>query len=115
MDPRIKSAGDGGDHATRKAKMTVNGWIQIALYALVVIALVKPVGGYMTDLFSGERTFLSPVLRPIEIGLYRLAGVDERAEQHWLVYAVAMLLFNVAGLLVVYALLRLQGALPLNP
>jgi len=95
--------------------MTVNGWVQIALFAIVVVALVKPVGRYMTDVFAGERTFLTPILRPIEIAFYRLSGVDERAEQHWLTYAVAMLLFNLAGMLLLYAILRLQGMLPLNP
>ncbi len=77
--------------------MTVIGWIQILLYCAIVIALVKPLGGYLTRVFSGERTFLSPIIHPVEIGLYRLAGVDEKGEQHWLTYAVAMLLFNLAG------------------
>jgi K+-transporting ATPase ATPase A chain len=95
--------------------MTVIGWIQIALYAIVVVALVKPIGRYMTDVFAGERTVLTPILRPIETAFYRLSGVDEHAEQHWLTYAVAMLLFNLAGMLLLYAMLRLQGMLPLNP
>jgi K+-transporting ATPase ATPase A chain len=95
--------------------MTGNGWIQIALFAIVVVALVKPIGGYMTAVFAGERTFLSPILRPIEIIFYRLSGVDERTEQHWLTYAVSMLLFNLAGMLLLYGGLRLQGLLPLNP
>ena len=72
--------------------MTVNGWIQIAIYCAIVAALVKPLGWYMTAVFNGERTFLSPVLRPVETGLYRLGGVDERREQNWLTYTVAMLL-----------------------
>jgi potassium-transporting ATPase potassium-binding subunit len=80
-----------------------------------VVALVKPIGGYMTAVFAGERTFLSPILRPIEIIFYRLSGVDERTEQHWLTYAVSMLLFNLAGMLLLYGGLRLQGLLPLNP
>jgi K+-transporting ATPase ATPase A chain len=58
--------------------MTINGWMQIAIFALIVVALTKPLGGYMTRVFSGERTFLRPVLRPIEVGLYRLCGVDEK-------------------------------------
>ncbi len=58
--------------------MTINGWVQIALYCAVVLALVKPLGLYMTRVFTGERTFLSPVLRPVERGLYRLCGIDER-------------------------------------
>ena len=74
--------------------MTLNGWFQIALFSAIVVVATRRVGGYMTRLFSGERTLLSPVLRPLEIGFYRLAGVDERAEQHWLGFTVAMLVFR---------------------
>ena len=95
--------------------MTLNGWIQIAIYCAIIVALVKPLGWYMTRVFNGERTFLSPILRPVEAGLYRLGGVDEKREQDWLTYTVAMLLFHVAGFLLLYGLLRLQGFLPLNP
>jgi K+-transporting ATPase ATPase A chain len=95
--------------------MTINGWIQIALYCVVVTALVKPLGWFMTRVFNGERTFLSPALRPIEIGLYRLSGVDEGREQSWVTYAVAMLLFNGIGFLILYGMQRLQGVLPFNP
>jgi K+-transporting ATPase ATPase A chain len=95
--------------------MTFNGWAQIALFCVLLTLLVKPLGRYMTRVFGGERTLLAPVLRPIEVGLYRLCGVREEAEQHWLTYAVAMLLFSVAGFLSLYALQRLQAALPLNP
>ena len=95
--------------------MTFNGWIQIAIYCAIVVALVKPLGWYMTAVFNGERTFLSPVLRPVETGLYRLGGVDEKREQDWLTYTVAMLLFHVGGFLILYGLLRLQGFLPFNP
>ena len=95
--------------------MTVNGWILILLFAALVAAVARPLGGFMTRVFTGERTLLSPVLRPVERGLYRLAGVDETAEQHWVSYAVAMLLFNLAGLLLLYAMQRVQGLLPLNP
>jgi potassium-transporting ATPase potassium-binding subunit len=95
--------------------MTVIGWIQIVIYCATVVALVKPLGGYMTSVFAGERTFLSPVLRPVETALYTVSGVDERREQHWLTYTVAMLLFNLVGFLLLYALMRLQGVLPLNP
>jgi K+-transporting ATPase ATPase A chain len=95
--------------------MTLNGWIQIAIYCVIVVALVKPLGWYMTRVFNGERTFLSPILRPVETGLYRLGGVDESREQHWLTYTVAMLFFHVGGFLILYALLRLQGFLPFNP
>ncbi len=95
--------------------MTLNGWFQIALFGVIVVLLTRPIGGYMTRLFAGERTFLSPILHPLEIGLYRLAGVDERTEQHWWTYTVAMLAFNLVCFASLYALLRLQGLLPLNP
>jgi len=95
--------------------MTIIGGIQIALYCAIIVALTPLVGGYMTRVFNGERTFLSPVLRPVERLVYRAGGVDETSEQHWLTYTVAMLLFHVAGFALLYALLRLQGALPLNP
>jgi potassium-transporting ATPase potassium-binding subunit len=95
--------------------MTLNGWIQIAIYCAIVVALVKPLGWYMTRVFNGERTFLSPVLRPVEAGLYWLGGVDEKREQGWLTYTVAMLFFHVGGFLILYGLLRLQGFLPFNP
>jgi K+-transporting ATPase ATPase A chain len=95
--------------------MTLNGWIQIAIYCAIIVALVKPLGWYMTRVFNGERTFLSPILRPVEAGLYWLGGVDEKREQTWLTYTVAMLLFHVAGFLILYGLLRLQGFLPFNP
>ena len=95
--------------------MTANGWLQIALFCVIIIALTRPVGGYMTRVFAGERTLLTPVLRPIERAIYRICGVDEKTEQHWVVYAVAMLLFSVAGFLALYALQRLQGVLPFNP
>jgi K+-transporting ATPase ATPase A chain len=95
--------------------MTINGWIQIAIFCAIVAALVKPLGWYMTAVFNGERTFLSPVLRPVETGLYRLGGVEEKREQNWLTYTVAMLFFHVGGFLILYALLRLQGFLPFNP
>jgi potassium-transporting ATPase potassium-binding subunit len=95
--------------------MTVIGWIQILLYCAIVVALVKPLGGYLTRVFNGERTFLSPVLRPVEAALYWAGGVDEKREQHWLTYTVAMLLFHVGGFLILYGLMRFQAALPFNP
>ncbi|MCF6124017.1 potassium-transporting ATPase subunit KdpA [Mesorhizobium sp. M7A.F.Ca.CA.001.07.2.1] len=95
--------------------MTLNGWIQILVYCGIVVLLVKPLGGYMHRVFNGDRTLLSPVLRPLERGLYRICGTSEREEQHWTTYAVALLLFNLAGFLVLYALQRLQGSLPYNP
>jgi K+-transporting ATPase ATPase A chain len=95
--------------------MTIDGWIQIALFGVVIVLLVKPLGGYMTRVFAGERTVLSPVLGPVERGFYRLSGVDEHAEQNWLTYAVSMLLFSLAGFLSLYALMRFQALLPFNP
>jgi K+-transporting ATPase ATPase A chain len=95
--------------------MTLNGWIQIALYCAIVLALVKPLGWFMTRVFTGERTFLTPVLRPVEAGIYRLAGIDETREQHWTTYAAAMLLFHVGGFIILYALMRVQASLPFNP
>jgi K+-transporting ATPase ATPase A chain len=95
--------------------MTLIGWMQILLYCAIVVALVKPLGGYMTRVFNGERTFLSPALQPVEAVLYRYGGVDATREQHWLTYTIAMLLFHVGGFLILYALMRLQGVLPFNP
>ena len=95
--------------------MTANGWVQIALFSLIVIAVTRPFGGYMTRVFAGERTFLWPVLRPLERAVYWCCGVDENEEQHWLTYAVAMLLFSVVGFVTLYALQRLQWYLPFNP
>ena len=95
--------------------MTISGWVQIALFGAIVIAITRPFGGYMTRVFAGERTFLSPVLRPLERAVYWCCGVDEKEEQHWLTYAVAVLLFSVVGFVTLYALQRLQWYLPFNP
>src|SRR5262249_24546142 len=95
--------------------MTVIGWIQILIYCAIVAALVVPLGGYITRGFNRGSTFLLPVLRPLEAGLYWLGGVDEKREQHWVTYTVSMLFFHVGGFLILYALMRLQGALPFNP
>ena len=95
--------------------MTANGWIQIALYCAIIIAITRPLGGAMENLFSGGRSFLSPVLRPVERGIYAVAGVDETAEQSWVGYAMAMLMFKLIGFLALYGLLRLQALLPFNP
>jgi K+-transporting ATPase ATPase A chain len=95
------------------------GWTQILLYCAIIVALTPVLGAYMTRVFNGERTFLTPVLRPVEAGLYWAGGVDEKREQHWLTFTVAMLLFHVCGFLIIYAILRLQDVLPfqaqLNP
>ncbi|RUX94496.1 potassium-transporting ATPase subunit KdpA [Mesorhizobium sp. M7D.F.Ca.US.004.01.2.1] len=95
--------------------MTLNGWLQILVYCGIVVLLVKPLGGYMYRVFNGDRTFLSPVLGPIERGLYRIAGTSEREEQHWTAYAAGIMFFSVASFLVLYFLQRLQGVLPYNP
>jgi len=95
--------------------MTLNGWLQILLFTVIVIALAKPVGVFLTHVFSGERTFLHPVFRPIERIIYKLTGVKEEREMHWSEYAAAMLLYSLVSLLVLYLLQRLQGYLPLNP
>src|SRR5262249_18950548 len=95
--------------------MTLDGWIQIAIYCAIIVALVKPLGWYMTRVFTGERTFLSPVLRPVELGLYRLGGVDETREQGWVNYTLGMLFFHVGGFFILFALIGLQGVLPFNP
>jgi potassium-transporting ATPase potassium-binding subunit len=95
--------------------MTFNGWLQIALYAVLVMLLTKPMGGYMTRVFAGERTLLRPVLRPIEVGIYKMCGIEENEEQHWVGYAIAMLAFSFAGFVIMYGIQRLQSVLPLNP
>ncbi|HEY8032327.1 MAG TPA: potassium-transporting ATPase subunit KdpA [Methylocella sp.] len=95
--------------------MTANGFVQIALYCVVVTLLVKPFGFYMTRVFNGERTFLSPILRPVERIIYSLSRVNEREEQSWVGYGLAMLTFSLAGFLALYALQRLQAVLPFNP
>ncbi|MEI7769447.1 MAG: potassium-transporting ATPase subunit KdpA [Chloroflexales bacterium] len=91
--------------------MTANGWLQLALYMVVLLALIRPLGWYMARVYEGRIMFLAFVERP----LYRLCGTREDAEQSWKQYAIAMLLFNALGMLVVYALQRLQAVLPLNP
>ncbi len=95
--------------------MTVFGWLQILLVLALVLATVVPLGRHMAQVFSGERTLLSPVVGPIERGLLALAGSRSRAPQTWLGYTVAMLVFNAAGFVALYAIQRLQGVLPLNP
>jgi len=95
--------------------MTLNGWFQIALMFALVIATARPLGIYMASVFEGRPTPLDPVLRPVEKGFYALAGVDAKREQDWLAYTVALLVFNAAGFVLLYAILRLQHVLPLNP
>ena len=95
--------------------MTAIGWVQILLYSAIIVAITPLLGAYMTRVFNGERTFLSPVLRPVELAIYRLAGVNERHEQHAVTYTVGMLLFHLGGLFIIYVLMRLQAFLPFNP
>lgn len=95
--------------------MTNNGWFQILFFLLVVLAITKPLGSFMTRVFNREKTFLDPVLRPIEKLVYRLTGVDETKEMRWTEYAVSMLVFSGISMFVLYLIQRVQGALPLNP
>jgi len=95
--------------------MTVNGWLQIFVFLGLILLVTKPLGVFMTRVFAGERTFLDPVLRPIERVLYRVTGVDEKHEMGWVEYATSMLLFSGVSMLVLYLIQRIQGMLPLNP
>ncbi|HZC22193.1 MAG TPA: potassium-transporting ATPase subunit KdpA [Candidatus Binatia bacterium] len=95
--------------------MTINGWLQILVFLALILAVTKPLGVFMARVFAGERTFLDPVLRPIERLLYRVTGVDEKREMRWSEYAVAMLLFSGVSMLVLYMIQRVQGMLPFNP
>jgi K+-transporting ATPase ATPase A chain len=95
--------------------MTIIGWLQIGLLFLAVGIVVKPLGLYMARVFSGERNVFSPILGPVERGLYAAAGVDPAKEQGWLAYTMSMLAFSLAGFVSLYAILRLQAWLPLNP
>src|SRR6202162_4200736 len=95
--------------------MTLIGWIQILIYCAIIIAITPVLGGYMTRVFGGERTFLSPILRPVEVAIYKIAGVNESNEQHAVTYTVSMLLLHVGGFLILYVLMRLQAGLPFNP
>jgi len=95
--------------------MNLFSFIQLTIYLAVLILLTKPLGNYMARVYSGERVFLDRVLGPVERFIYRISGIDPQTEMDWKVYAIAMLVFNAFGLIFVYALQRLQGALPLNP
>ena len=95
--------------------MSLNGWLQIALFIAVILLLAKPMGSYMTRVFERRRTWLDPVLVPCERLLYRLTGVDPDEEMRWTQYAVAMLIFSASTLLLTYIIQRLQRVLPLNP
>jgi len=95
--------------------MDATGILQILIFIALIVGLTPLLGGYMARLFSGERVLLSPLLRPVERGFYRLGGIDPAAEQHWSRYALSLLAFNLAGAVLLYGLQRLQGWLPLNP
>src|SRR5579862_5817191 len=99
----------------RSSDMTANGWLQILLFLVLIFLVTKPLGIFMARVFNREKTFMDPVLRPIERILYRVTGVDENHEMRWTEYAVAMLLFSVASMIVLYLMQRLQGHLPFNP
>ena len=94
---------------------TFNGVAQIVVYFLLLLLITKPIGLYLTAVFAGSRTWLSPALQPVERVLYRISGVDEESEQHWSVYTVAMLIFTAVTIVLLYLIERLQGLLPLNP
>jgi K+-transporting ATPase ATPase A chain len=95
--------------------MTLNDWTQIVVYLVILVLLVKPLGLYMAKVFQGERTFLTPIIAPLERLTYRLAGIHPEEEMDWKVYAIAVLLFSGVGFVFLYLLQRLQGLLPLNP
>src|SRR5438309_4750806 len=95
--------------------MTINGWLQIGFFLLLVFLVTKPMGVFMARVFNREKTFLDPILRPLERLLYRVTGVDENHEMRWTEYAIAMLLFSLVSMIVLYLMGRLQGYLPFNP
>src|SRR5258705_7661613 len=95
--------------------MTINGWLQLLFFFALILAVTKPLGVFMAHVFNREKTFLDPVLRPVERLMYKLTGVNEEREMRWTEYAVAMLLFSAVSMLVLYLIQRLQGYLPFNP
>jgi len=95
--------------------MTANGWLQILLFLALVFLVTKPMGIFMTLVFKREKTFMDPMLRPVERLVYRVTGVDENHEMRWTEYAIAMLLFSLVSMVVLYLMQRLQGYLPFNP
>ena len=95
--------------------MTVNGWLQIAIFLGLILAVTKPMGVFMARVFNRERTFLDPVMRPVERCSIALTGVDENHEMRWTEYAAAMLLFSVVSMLLLYLMQRMQRHLPFNP
>src|SRR5246127_1005063 len=99
----------------RSSDMTANGWFQILLFLLLVFLVTKPLGVFMARVFNREKTFMDPVLRPVERLLYRVTGVEEEHEMRWTEYAIAMLLFSLVSMIVLYLMQRLQSYLPFNP
>src|SRR5215467_4690747 len=99
----------------RSSDMTLNGWLQILLFLVLVFLVTKPLGVFMARVFNREKTFLDPILRPFERLLYRVTGVHEDHEMRWTEYAVSMLLFSLVSMVVLYLMQRLQGYLPWNP
>ena len=95
--------------------MTANGWFQIGLFFALILLIAHPLGVYMANVFERRKTFLDPVLGPIERAIYKLSGVEADKEMHWTAYAIAMLLFSAVSMLVLYGIERLQAWLPLNP
>ena len=95
--------------------MTANGWLQILLFLVLVFLVTKPMGIFMARVFNREKTFMDPVLRPVERLLYGVTGVDENHEMRWTEYAISMLLFSMISMVVLYLMERLQGYLPFNP
>ncbi len=95
--------------------MTVTGWLEIALFAAIVGLLTRPLGGYLAQVYAGQRTLLQRLIGPAETALYRLAGIKPETEQSWYGYAISFLVFHAAGIIALYGLLRLQSVLPLNP
>jgi K+-transporting ATPase ATPase A chain len=95
--------------------MNLFGWFQFVFYFFVLLLLVKPLGLFMSRIYQGERTFLTPILSPLEQLLYRISGIKPDEEMNWKTYTVALLLFNLVGLFFLYILLRFQSILPLNP
>src|ERR1700739_1726419 len=95
--------------------MTANGWFQILLFLVLVFLVTKPLGVYMARVFNREKTFMDPVLRPLERLLFRVTGVDEDHEMRWTEYAISMLLFSAVSMILLYVIQRLQGLLPFNP
>ena len=95
--------------------MDATGILQSLIFIVLIVALTPLIGGFMAHVFQGEKTILSPVLGPVERGIYRICGVTPEREQHWTAYALSVLAFSLLGVLTLYGLQRLQGLLPLNP